>query len=304
MLSVSDRPARRPGLGTMTLTGGYGYVREDVALSALRHAFDLGVALVDTADAYPGGEELVARSLAGRHDRPTVVTKCGLTGLPGRRVPCGQPSYLVRACEASLARLQVDTVDVLLLHRVDPAVPVEDSIGALADLRVKGLAAHIGLSTDNAQEVQRAAAITKLAVIEAPLSVLDPTAASSILPIVRAAGATLLARSPLGRGAAVGAPRPQGYDKDDARAHVSQMRDIGPADRAAALRALARRHSLSSVDLALGWLVSLGEDVVPIPGFRTRHQVRQDLAAQCALPPDVFDAVNGIVDRHREDEHF
>lgn len=277
----------RPGLGTMTLTGGYGPVAAPHALQVLRHALDNGVALLDTADVYPGGEPLIARALIGRANRPMVVTKCGLTGEPGKRVPCGRPDHLSRACAASGRRLGVETIDAVLLHRVDPLVPVEESIGALADLRDRGLIGRVGISTPDPDVVRRAAATTPLAFVEASLSVLAPEPVEELLPAVREAGATFLAHSPLFRGLAAKPAPAHGFDAQDARSHIPELGDPARLCRAQSLARIADRCGLSPAELALGWLSSLGSDVVPIPGTRTLWQLRQNLRAQRPLPPTV-----------------
>ncbi|WP_354058448.1 aldo/keto reductase [Dietzia sp. 2505] len=280
----------------MTLTGGYGYMAPTDARDVLRHALDHEVALLDTSDAYPGGEELIARALAGRRDRPLVVTKCGLTGYPGHRVPCGRPEYLAHACAASRRRLEVETIDVVILHRIDPQVPVEESIGALADLRDRGLIAQIGISSSDVETIRRAAAVDKLAFVEAPLSVIAPGDTDHLIAAVREVGSTLLAYSPLGRGLA--APSQTGnYGIGDARAHIAEMREPARIKRAEALAALSAGSGLTMVALALGWLVSLGADVVPIPGARNRQQALQNLEAQRPLSPEIFAAVEAFTRR-------
>ena len=293
MPGTTDTAVYRPGLGTMTLTGGYGHVAAADARDVLQHALDHEVALLDSSDAYPGGEALVARALVGRRDRPLVVTKCGLSGDPGRRVPCGRPEYLARACAASSRRLEVDTIDVVILHRVDPQVPVEESIGALADLRGRGLIARVGISTSDAEVIRRAATVEKLAFVEAPLSVVAPGDIDRLLLAVRETGCTLLAYSPLGRGLAASS-RTRKYGIDDARAHIAEMHEPARINRAEALATLADGFGLSMVELALGWLVSLGADVIPIPGARNREQALQNLQAQQPLPPEVFAAVDAF----------
>jgi len=278
-------------MGTMTLTGGYGPIAQADALDVLRYAIDAGVALLDTADAYLGGEELVAQAVHGRVDRPLIVTKCGLGGEPGRRWSCGRPDYLAQACAASRQRLRVETLDAILLHRVDPLVPVEESIGALAALREQGLVAQIGICTSDPAVVRRSAAIAPLAFVEAPLSILNPEPAKELLAAVRSADAVLLAHSPLVRGVAAKHSSKPSYEPGDARAHIPELRDHALLSRAARLARDAQQLGISRVALALGWLVSLGPDVVPLPGVRTRRQSRESLDAQRDLPPDVSAAV-------------
>lgn len=290
---------RTPGFGTMTLTGGYGIVDRAYAASVLRHAVQQGAALVDTADAYVGGEELVASVRAAYPEHPfRIVTKIGLTGRPGERGVCGRTEYLSRACETSLRRLHTEQLDVLLLHRVDPEVPIELSMSALADLVNAGKVAEIGLCTSDPQLLRRAAAVAPVAYVETALSVLAPTSATSLLSEARELGVVLIAASPLGRGLVAVDRDPSTLPTDDARAHVPEI-DSLRRSRAVRFRRLANRLQVPAVALALGWVSSLGGDVIPIPGARSKDQVNQNLDAQRrGLSPDhrlaVDDFINGV----------
>lgn len=272
--------ARPPGLGTMTLTGGYGRVDPTRAAAVLAHAVQQGVALVDTADAYVGGEELVASVREAYPEHPfRVVTKVGLTGRPGQRLACGQPGHLRRACEASLRRLGSERLDILLLHRVDPDVPLEISMSALSDLVEVGKVAEVGLCTSDPELLRRAAVAAPVSYVQAAMSVLAPVAAEELLPTARDLGITLLAFSPLGRGLVAADRNPASLPVDDARAHIPEVARVSRT-RAEDFRRLAEHLGASPVDLALSWLTSLGPDVVPIPGARSREQVTQTLDAQ------------------------
>lgn len=284
-----------PALGTMTLTGGYGAISSTQAFSVLTHAVDQGVALLDTADAYPGGEPLVA-SVRAATERPVrIVTKVGLRGRPGHRMACGRPSYLRQACDASLRRLGGERLDILLLHRVDPEVPVEESMAALGGLIEAGKVAEIGLCTGDPQLLRRAAAAAPVWWVQTAVSVLAPAMAGLLLPVVRELGATLLAHSPLHRGLVVRSRDPGSTTVDDARAYIPEM-TAHERSLAREFRKLAHDHQTSAVDLALGWLTSLGPDVVPIPGARTCSQVTQNLHAQRkVLSDDQTQAVSAFV---------
>jgi aryl-alcohol dehydrogenase-like predicted oxidoreductase len=173
-----------PALGTMTLSGAYGPIPAGDAIAVLRHALESGVALLDTADAYGRGDELIAEAMASTsHHRARVVTKVGLVGPPGRRRTCGDPTYLRQACDKSLRRLRCEQVDVLLLHRIDPDVPVEESIGALLGLVQVGKAAEIGLCTDDPTLLRRAATAGNIAYVQTELSLLRTTAVHTLLPV-------------------------------------------------------------------------------------------------------------------------
>jgi len=280
----------------MTLTGGYGRVDSKRATSVLGEAVQQGVALVDTADAYLGGEELVARVRAAHLEQPfRIVTKVGLTGRPGQRLACGRPEYLARACDASLRRLGGERLDIVLLHRVDHEVPIEISMLALADFIRAGKVAEIGLCTSDPELLRRAAAAAPVSYVQAALSVLAPAAADGLLPVARDLGVMLLAFSPLSRGLVAADRDPSALPASDARAHVPEMNTLRRS-RAGRFRRLADDLGVSAVDLALGWVGSLGHDVIPIPGARSRQQVTQNLDAQRReLSPSHLDAVGAFV---------
>ncbi|WP_313535458.1 aldo/keto reductase [Arsenicicoccus bolidensis] len=288
----------------MTLTGGYGGVDPAHARSVLDHALEHGVGLLDTADAYPGGEQLVASVRAVHPEHPVrIVTKIGLAGPPGRRSVCGRPDYLRHACKRSLQRLGGERLDILLLHRVDPQVPVEDSMSCLAQLVKEGKVAQIGLCTSDPGVLRRAATAAPLSFVQSALSVLAPAAAGGLLAATRQIGCTLIASSPLGRGLVAGDRAPSTLPADDARAHVPEMDTLHRA-RAEAFRRLAAQVGMSDVDLALGWIDSLGPDVVPIPGARSRKHVTQNLRAQaCELSPSALLAVGRFVSETRQIGH-
>lgn len=272
--------AVRPGLGTMTLTGAYGGVDAQRATTVLGYAVQQGVALLDTADVYPGGEEIVATVRAAHPEHPfRVATKVGLTGPPGRRSTNGRPSYLARACEASIRRLDVEQLDILLLHRADLEIPIEDSMSALAAAAQEGKVAEIGLCTNDPELLRRAASVAPVSYVQAALSVLSPEAAQTLLPIARDLGVTMLAFNPLGRGLAVSDLDPSALTRDDARAHMPEI-DMPRRLHATNFRRFAGHLGMPAADLALGWINSLGPDVIPIPGARSMSQVTQNLNGQ------------------------
>jgi aryl-alcohol dehydrogenase-like predicted oxidoreductase len=282
------------GYGAMDLIGLYGNVDEPQGIRAIRRALDGGVTMIDTADAYGQGganERLVGRAIAGRRDGVTVATKFGIAA-PGangaRRVPASyrneiwvdaRPQRVRPSAEASLARLGVEVIDLFYLHFPDPGVPVEESVGAMADLVDEGLIHHVGLSNVRGEEVRRAAAVHPITVVQVEYSLWTREPERDIIPAAREVGAGVVAWGPLGTGFLAGdvslgesdfrhnAPR---FDADNLRTNV---------DRFAPLRDLAREIGVTPAQLALAWLLHRGDDVVPIPGSRRPEHIAENIAA-------------------------
>ena len=295
-----------PALGTMTLTGGYGAVPPETALEVLVYAVDSGLAFLDTADAYPGGEELVASTFARRPGHGVrVATKIGLAGRPGARKVCGRPEYLRQACETSLRRLRVNALDVLLLHRIDSAVPVEESIGALGELVASGMVREIGVCTADSALLRRAHREHPMSFVQTELSILETGAVNSVVAVSAELGATVMAYSPLRRGLLARLDMPHRFAPDDARSYVPYTRSANERIWVKAFHALAAELGTSSVRLALGWLLGLSDDLIPIPGARTRAHVRANLAAQARpLSAVEADAVNTFIAQYLARAHL
>ncbi|MFH8980944.1 aldo/keto reductase [Streptomyces varsoviensis] len=281
------------GLGTLALTGGYGSVGAADAIATVRAALDCGVSLLDTADFYAGGavEELLGRAVAGRRDEAFLATRGGaLFSGPARPTSFdGSPGYLRRACEASLRRLGTDRIDLYCLARVDPAVPVEESVGGLAELVAEGKIRHIGLSEASAAQLRRAAAVHPVTALATEYSLWSRDVADEILPTARALGCALVACSPLGRGfltgALTGADLPAGdYRRNHPRFSPANL----PRNQRLLARAerIGRAHGVPLRHLALAWVLSRGEDIVPIPGTRSVAHLDDNLAAAAHRLPD------------------
>ncbi|MFJ2899084.1 aldo/keto reductase [Streptomyces sp. NPDC087218] len=217
-----DGPAvSRLGLGCMSMTGTYGPADPHEAAATLLEALDSGVTLFATGDFYGDGanEELLGRTLAPHRDRVVLATKTGVRRTAEGLVPAGSPNDLRRACEASLRRLRTEHIDVYYLARIDPAVPVEESVGAPADLVAQGKVGHIGLSEVSAATLRRAHAIHPISAVQTEYSLRERHVENGILPTIRSLGATLIAYSPLGRGLLTGAVRATTrYEPGDFRA--------------------------------------------------------------------------------------
>ncbi|MFI0420913.1 aldo/keto reductase [Spongiactinospora sp. 9N601] len=282
------------GLGCMAMSDYYGAHDESESLATVHRALDLGVTLLDTADAYGSGanEELVGRAIKGRRDQVVLATKFGVVRHGGRTTGvCGRPDYVRSACEASLRRLGVEHIDLYQQHRVDPAVPIEDTVGALAGLVAEGKVRHIGLSEASAETIRRAHSIHPITTLQNEWSLWSRDIEDDQLGVCRELGIGITPYSPLGRGFLTGKYRSVGdFDGDDFR-RVAQPRfaeenlrhNLAIVD---ALTEQATRLGITPAQLALAWLLAQGEDVVPIQGATTRPHLEENLtAATITLTP-------------------
>ncbi|GAA4602474.1 aldo/keto reductase [Actinoallomurus liliacearum] len=282
----ADGPAvGRLGLGCMSMSGSYGPADPHEAAATLLEALDSGVTMFDTGDFYGDGanEELLGQTLAPHRDRVVLATKTGVRRTAGGLVPAGAPDDLRRACEASLRRLRTDRIDVYYLARIDPAIPIEESVGALADLVAQGKVGHIGLSEVSATTLRRAHAIHPISAVQTEYSLWERHVENDILPTLRDLGAALVAYSPLGRGLLTGAVRATTrYESGDFRATAPRYNgDDLKANLAIveAITALAITKNATPAQIALAWLLTRGSDIVPIPGSARRPHLLDNLAA-------------------------
>lgn len=285
---LGDLEVSAMGMGCLGLTGGYGAVDPDTAAGLLRGAVERGVTLFDTAGFYADGdnERLVGRALAGQRANVVLATRGGVRAeAPGRppTVVDGTPASLRAACEASLARLGVETIDLYYLARVDPEVPVEESVGALAQLRAEGKIGHIGLSEAGADSLRRAHAVAPITALESEYSLWERHIETEILPTARQLGIGLVAHTPLGKGFLTGTHHSPGeFGAGDMRRNHPRFQD-GHFQRNQVLvheaRGIAERLGVSLARLALAWLLSRASEVVPIPGSRREEQLRDNAAA-------------------------
>jgi len=276
------------GLGCMGMSEFYGPTDEAEAIATIHRSIELGITLLDTADMYGPftNEELVGRAIRGRRAEVVLATKCGIVRDPERRTIRalnGRPDYIRQACDASLRRLGVDHVDLYQLHRVDPNVPIEESVGAMAELVRAGKTRAIGLSEAGPNTLRRAAKVHPIASLQTEYSLLTRDAETEVLPTCRELGVGFLAYSPLGRGLLTGRYRKRAdFSPDDYR-HYSPRFAEGAFERNVALveRAaeLARRKGCTVAQLALAWLLAQGPEVVPIPGTKSRRRLEENAGA-------------------------
>ncbi len=274
------------GLGCMGMTPIYGEPDEAECIATVHRAIELGVTFIDTADAYGDGknEELVGRALAGRRDQVVLASKFGNIRYPdGRRDVNGRPDYVPQACDASLTRLGVETIDLYYLHRVDPNVPIEDTVGAMSRLVEAGKVRHIGLSEAAVGTLRRAHATHPIAALQTEYSLWCREVETEILPACRELGIGFVAYSPLGRGFLSGTITSLDdlSEKDRRREHPrffaeNLARNVGLLG---ALRELAQARGCTPAQIAIAWLLAEGEDIVPIPGTKRRTYLEENAAA-------------------------
>jgi aryl-alcohol dehydrogenase-like predicted oxidoreductase len=273
------------GLGCMGLSGIYGPADDNASVALLREAVDLGCTLLDTSDAYGNGhnETVVGRALRGLRDRVVLVTKFGQQRRPEGTVICGTPAYVREACDASLKRLGVDHIDLYLQHRVDQTVPIEETVGAMADLVRQGKVRHLGLSEVSVAKLRRAHAVHPIAAVQSELSLWSRQDEADILPACRELGVGYMAYSPLGRGFLTATVRGrEGLDAKDTRMNHPRFAPEHAAANARiadGLEAMAAERGLTAAQLALAWVLHQGEGIVPIPGTKTAVRLRENLAA-------------------------
>lgn len=291
MLGQLEVPAI--GFGCMVLPGFYFPGSEEQAIATLRRAADIGMSFLDTADAYGNGknEELVARAIKGRRNDFIIASKFGNVWQPNLDFAVdGRPEYVAQACEASLKRLGIEVIDLYYQHRVDPNVPIEDTVGAMKRLVEQGKVRYLGLSEAAPATIRRAHRVHPISALQTEYSLWSRDAEAELLPLCRELGIGYVAYSPLGRGIFGGEIKGTESLAENDRRKVypryqgeNLKRNLQMAD---AVAALAKKKGCTSAQLALAWLLAKGEHIVPIPGTRKiEHLESNAAAANIALTP-------------------
>lgn len=288
-VSLGSLETSRIGLGAMSMSDYYTGARGDdrEAVRALRRALDLGVAFIDTAEIYGPfvNEELVGEAVRGRRDEAVIATKFGLVSHAGAGpdVIDSSPRNVRTAVEGSLRRLGTDHIDLLFQHRVDPGTPIEDTVGAMAELVAEGKVRAIGLSEAGLETVRRAHAVHPVSALQIEYSIWSRCPAEDLLPALRELGIGTVAYSPLGRGFLTGTIRNrEGLDADDFRLSTPRFTDGNLKENlkfADAVSAVASEIDATPAQVALAWILSKGDDIVPIPGTKRAERVAENAAA-------------------------
>lgn len=293
----------------MSLSDVYGPVSDDDALRTLTHAVDAGVTFVDTANIYGEGrsEQIISRLLRTRRDEVQLASKFGILqrGRIGQRGVSGRPEYVRRMLEESLQRLGTDRLDLYYQHRVDPEVPIEDTVGALSELVAEGKIRHIGISEATGDELRRAAAVHPIAAVQSEWSIISRDVEAHVVPAARELGIGFVPYSPLGRQWLTGAFDPAAMEVADGRPKFPRFAPENLAANRPVLdevRAVAAEARVTAAQLALAWLYdkgrTLGLPVVPIPGTRSARRVDENLAAvEIALAPEHVARLDALATR-------
>jgi aryl-alcohol dehydrogenase-like predicted oxidoreductase len=276
------------GLGCMGMSEFYGTADEAEATATIRQALELGVTLLDTADVYGPhtNEQLVGQAIADRRDEVVLATKFGIVRdpeNPAARGVNGRPEYVIRSCDASLRRLGLDHIDLYYLHRVDPAVPIEETVGAMATLVDAGKVRFLGLSEAGPETIRRAHDAHPITAVQTEYSLWSRDVEDEILPTLRELEIGLVAYSPLGRGFLTGQiTSPDDLAPDDFRRTSPRFmgenfaRNLRLVDR---IKEIANEQNCTPGQLALAWVLSQGDDIVPIPGTKRRRYLEENVEA-------------------------
>jgi aryl-alcohol dehydrogenase-like predicted oxidoreductase len=281
------------GLGCMSIGIADVYTSsvqdDDAAVTLVHRALDLGINLLDTADIYGQSEVQVGKALKGKRDAAVVATKFAFTTAVGgdrtqaRRVVDGRPEYVRQACDASLKRMGIDTIDLYYQHRVDPQVPIEETVGAMADLVRQGKVRHLGLSEAAPETVRRAHAVHPIAAVQTEYSLWSRDPEDDLLPVLRELGVALVAYSPLGRGFLAGRFRtiddlaPDDWRRTNPRFQGENFeKNLAVVDQ---LKQIAAERGVTPAQLALAWMLNRHDGVIPIPGTSSAERLAENAAA-------------------------
>lgn len=290
------------GLGCMSLSGVYGESGDEDGIALIREALDRGITFLDTSDAYGAGhnEQLVGKAIAGRRSGVVLATKFGNIGGRDGKFADGRPEFVIASCEASLKRLGVEVIDLYYQHRIDPSVPIEDTVGVMARLVEQGKVRALGLSEASPKTIRRAHAVHKIAAVQNEFSLLYRAEAEETLQTTRALDIGFVAYSPLGRGLLTGVIEdPMTLADSDARRRHPRFAAENVAGNVALvhrIEAIAAEKKCTMGQLALAWLLAQGDDIVPIPGTKHKTRLIENIGAlSVALTKDDLERISEAV---------
>ena len=286
-LGNSDLDVSVIGLGCMTMAGVYGKADDAESEESIRHALDNGMNFIDTSDAYGNGknEDMLGRTLKGYRDKAIICTKFGNLGRGGggSRTVDGRPEYVFEACDKSLQRLGIDVIDLYLVHRIDPSVPIEDTVGAMKQLIEQGKVRYIGLSEAGEETIRRAHAVHPLSALQSEYSLMYRDAETEWLPTCKDLGITFMGYSPLGRSLLTGAIHSMDDlpEEDRRRSHPRFFEDNLPknVEKVLVLEEVSKNNQCSPSQAALAWVLAQDYDIIPIPGAKQKKHIDDNIAA-------------------------